>query len=58
MENLYTLLSTVFIMVAILILFSLTVYFILERLLPFYKRKYFKSQDEVEAESTFEKALL
>lgn len=58
MENLYTLLITVFITVGILIAFSITIYFILERLFPFYKPKYFKSQDEIEAESTFEKVLL
>lgn len=58
MENLYILLINVFITVAVLIAFSLTVHFILERLLPFCKQNNFKSQDEVEAESTFEKALL
>lgn len=58
MENLYTLLITVFIMVVILVVFSLTVCFILEWLFSFCKRKYFKPQDEAEAESTFEKALL
>jgi len=57
MENVPMLLVAVFIMMTVLVVFSLTIYFVLEGLFSFRKRRVADSRD-AEVEATYEKALL